>query len=232
MLKTELPRVQHLAGKTPGELRRIDLVTQNGMAEMMQMDADLMRATAVQSTFDKARLFARLKHAILSSGGPSTRRSNRHPLSMHRVTPDFFVDDAAVLPGLPRGQSEIDLFDCSRRELRRERPVRFIVFRDNNAAARFFIETMHDAWPLLATDAGEIWAMMQQRVHERMLALASAWMDDKACRFVDDNQVFILEQNIERDRLRPIVNLHRRRLDKIDTIAGANEIARSRGRAI
>ena len=51
MTETEFPCVQHLPRKLVCESWSVDLVTQNGMADVVQMDANLMRAPAVQRTF-------------------------------------------------------------------------------------------------------------------------------------------------------------------------------------
>ena len=64
VLKTELPRVQHLTGKIFSEPRRVDFVTQYWIAKMMQMYPNLMCAAAVEFAFNKARLFARSENAI------------------------------------------------------------------------------------------------------------------------------------------------------------------------
>jgi len=47
MTETQFPCVQHLARKNFGELWGINFVAQNGMPKVMQMNADLMSASAV-----------------------------------------------------------------------------------------------------------------------------------------------------------------------------------------
>lgn len=68
MTKTELRRVQHLAGKIFGESRPVDFVTQHWITKMMQMHPNLVCATTVQSAFNQTRLLARTKNAIFSFG--------------------------------------------------------------------------------------------------------------------------------------------------------------------
>jgi len=110
--------------------------------------------------------------------------------------------------------------------------MRSVVFRDNNAAARLLIETMHDTGPLFSTNTGKIRAMMQERVNEGVFALARARMNNEAGGFINDDQVAVLEQNVEWDRLGLTVDPGRRRLRQIDLISEADEIARPRGRAV
>ena len=72
MLKTQLPCVQHLAGKIFGELGRVDFVTQDRIAKMMQVHPNLMCTAAVQSAFNQTGLLARTKNSILSFGRATT----------------------------------------------------------------------------------------------------------------------------------------------------------------
>ena len=72
MAEAELPRVQHLPRKIFRELRAVNLVAENGMTEMMQVHANLMRAAAVQSALDQTGLFAGSNDAILRFGRTST----------------------------------------------------------------------------------------------------------------------------------------------------------------
>ena len=44
-------------------------------------------------------------------------------------------------------------------------------------------------------------AMMQQRVHQRVLLIARRWMHDETRRLVQDEQRLVLEYDIERDVL-------------------------------
>ena len=52
--------------------------------------------------------------------------------------------------------------------------MRLVVFRDNDAAARFLVETMHDTGPLFSANAGKIRAMMQERVYQGVFTLIPA----------------------------------------------------------
>ena len=64
--KTQLPSVQHLAGKILGDPRRVDFVAQYRITNVMQMYPNLMRAATVQFAFNQTRLFAGTKNAIFS----------------------------------------------------------------------------------------------------------------------------------------------------------------------
>ena len=97
----------------------------------------------------------------------------------------------------------INFFDFARRELFRERDVRLVIFGDNEAAAGFLVEPVDDARSRHAADAAQrTIAVMQQRVDERVFLVTGGGMHDESGGFVDDEQRFVLEQNIERDFFR------------------------------
>ena len=81
--------------------------------------------------------------------------------------------------------------------------VRAVVLRDDQHARGVLVEPVHDAGPQLAADAGEIPAVVKQRVHERSTRVAGRRMHDQTRGLVDDDQVRVLVQDDERDRLRP-----------------------------
>jgi len=109
-------------------------------------------------------------------------------------------------------QSEINLRHFTPGKLPGERVVRRVVFRDDKTAARVLIKAMHDAGALFAADYREIATMMKERVHQRMLLIARARVHHQPRRLVEDQQVFILEKDGERNFLRLSCNLDRRRL--------------------
>ena len=97
----------------------------------------------------------------------------------------------------------INLFDFARRELFRQREVRLVIFCDDEAAAGFLVEPVDDARSRYAADAAQrAFAMVQQRVDERVFLVPGGGMHDDAGGFVDDEQRFVLEQNIERNFFR------------------------------
>ena len=81
--------------------------------------------------------------------------------------------------------------------------MRLVIFGDDEAAAGFLVEPVDDAGPRHAADAAQrAFAMMQQRVDERVFLVTGGGMHDEPGGFVDDEQRFVLEQNIERDFFR------------------------------
>ena len=56
---------------------------------------------------------------------------------------------------------------------------------------------MHDAGAHLAADAGQVWAVVQQAIHQGAVFVARRRMHGETGRFVDHDQMLVLEQHIE-----------------------------------
>ncbi len=61
-----------------------------------------------------------------------------------------------------------------------------------------------------------------------MRLIARAGMNDEAGRLIDDEQIIIFEQQMQRDFLRLRLNLFQRRFDQPNDIAGVNFLSRAR----
>jgi hypothetical protein len=60
---------------------------------------------------------------------------------------------------------------------------------------------MNDAGPFFSADSGQGRAMAEQRINQGVLLMASARMNNKPSRLIDNNEIIILEQNLERNGL-------------------------------
>ena len=232
MLKAQFPGMEHLPREIFREFRAVNFIAENRMTEMMKVHTDLMRPSAVQFAFDQTDLIGRTHDAILRLRGATALGPDRHSLSMHRVTSDFFFNGPCAFPQLSGDEREINLFYAAPCKLRRQSAVRFIGFCDDQTTARLFIQSMDNSRPFFSADSGKLRKVMQQRIDQCVLAMASARMNDQPRWLVDYDQVFIFIKNIEGNRFRLIVDLFQRRLVHFNAITGAHKIARPGSGAI
>ena len=93
----------------------------------------------------------------------------------------------------------IDAFQIVLGEELGEALMRGVVLGDDDKSGRILIDAMHDARPRDAANAGEaVAAMREQRIDERAVHRAGRGMHGHAAGFVDDDEVFVLEHDIER----------------------------------
>ena len=84
-----------------------------------------------------------------------------------------------------------------------EELVRVVVFCRDDEPARVAVDAMHDAGAQRAADAGEtVAAVVEQGVDQGAVRMARRGMDDEPARLVDDDDVVVLVDNVQRDVLR------------------------------
>jgi len=86
-------------------------------------------------------------------------------------------------------------------ERRGERRVRAIGLGRDHHAAGVLVQPVHDAGPEHAADPRQIAAVVQQRVDQRAAGVTGGGMHDHPGGLVDRDQIGVLEQDRERDRL-------------------------------
>lgn len=74
--------------------------------------------------------------------------------------------------------------------------------------------------------------MAEQRINQGVLLVASARMNDKPSRLIDNNEIVVLEQNLQWNGLWLIRDLFEWRLGYFYLIAASNRLARPCDRAI
>ena len=100
-----------------------------------------------------------------------------------------------------------------------------VVLGHDQAAARFLVQTMHDPGPFFSADPGKVLAMGQEGVDQGMLLMSGAGMHDQTGRFVQDQQIVVLEQDFEGDRFRLRFDLLELGLGQFHGVAGTDRIA-------
>jgi hypothetical protein len=117
MVESKFPGVEHLPRVIAGAFPSVDFVAKDGMAEMMEVDADLVSAAAVENALDQADLAVGTENAVFGFSGTALTARDRHSLPVNRVTCNRLINHAAARPRCPRDEREIDFPDRTSREL-------------------------------------------------------------------------------------------------------------------
>ena len=149
-----------------------------------------------------------------------------HAVARARVAIDRAIDAAMRAVGCPPDKREIAALERRAAtavigELCSKRRMRAIVLRHHHEAGRILVEPVNDARPALAADAGEaVAAMGDQGIDQRTGPVAGGRMNDETRGLFDDDDVVVLVNHGERDRLRAWPCRTRRRHVNLDGSSG------------
>jgi eukaryotic-like serine/threonine-protein kinase len=218
--------MQHQAAGLLGALTglAVNRIADERSALVMKVDADLMGAAGVEVTQDQGGERGGVSSenfVVRDRRFAAGRIDDGHFLAVHRVAAD--VGENGVLFRLRHalGDGQVEFFHrAALGELGDERLVGEVGFRNNEAAGGVLVEAVDDAGPLDAADAGELAvAVMEQGVDQRAIGISRCRVDDHAGGLVEDDEIFILKQNIQRDVLRRVVERNRFREHDADAVA-------------
>lgn len=182
----------------------VERIADDGAAHMAQVDTNLMRAT---------RFWQHTK--LDESGGPKLHfiegdrftarrvsRADRHLLALIRMRPDGLVDGVAIPVQAAAHDRVVFLFHRTLFKLAREMEVSRVVFGDNHHAACVSIQSMDDPRSRRTSHLAQVLAKMKcQRGRQCALPMSLGRMHHHRMGLVDDNQVGVIVENVERDVL-------------------------------
>src|SRR6267378_3461648 len=124
----------------------ISRVADQGIAEELKMDANLVGSPRVERGLGQSRSAQALEQAITGSGFASQVIIHRHSPAVRAVAGDRGANLTAFPLNFTADNRMINFVDLARRKLGGKRQVRFVVFGNDHAAAGFFIEAVNDSW--------------------------------------------------------------------------------------
>lgn len=179
----------------------VGVVAYKWMADVLEVDADLVGAAGVEGGFDQCALVKALDEFPTGPGFAAAKAFARgHAFAVGGVARDRNLDFAGLGARFAADDGAVGFFGAALFELGGEVQVGFVGFGDDDAAAGVHVEAMDDARPRDAGDAAELaLAMMEEGVHKRPPVVAGRGVDNEARGFVDDNDVLVFEEDVERD---------------------------------
>ena len=203
----------------------VDRIADERPAVIGRVHADLMRAPGLEPEPHDGRIVQRLDELPVRHRGLARRDLRRELLAVHRMAAVHRAQRAARGGRRRRRDREILPRDAAglaaalRGKRGRERGVCAVGLGRDHHAARVLVEPVHDARSQHAADAREVLAVKQQRVDERAGRMAGRGMDDQPGGFIDHDQLAILVEHRERDRLGDQLERLRGRNGDLDRIA-------------
>jgi len=207
MIECELPGVEKESRGGEFVFFPVDRIAENGRTKVVHVDADLMGAAGVEVAEDEGGFRGGIggeRLVIGDRGFAAGWVNDGHFLAVHGVAADVGEDGALVRFRYAVGYGEIEFFHGgSLGKLGGEGLVGGVRFRDDKAAGGVLVEAVDDAGALDPADAGELaFAMVQQGVDESAVGVAGRGVDDDAVFLMEDEDVFVFVEDIQRNVLR------------------------------
>lgn len=182
--------------------RAIESVSNNGMAEGGEMNANLMRASRVEIRFQKSVTGQAHADAPVGARGTAFAAASGHADAAMQIAGNRQLDAACVVfqPAVEKG--DVGLADLAITKLIGESAMNFVISRDQERAGGLAVETVHNSRTQFPTDGRKFATrteFMQQSVHHRAGFHSRAGMNDHARGLVDDEEVFVRVEDFERD---------------------------------
>lgn len=197
----EFPRVEKLA-RVVGAAA-VDAVACDGMTQMFQVDADLVRPARARTAFQQAE-FSVGGHDFpcrLGRTGPGPVR-DRHALAVNRVARDGAIDHAGRGAGFAPNNSQVGFSRAAIGKLRGQSSVCGVVFCHEDAPARVFVQPVHHARTHGMTAGGKLSRVVKQGVDQRARPVSGCGMDDEAGRLVEADEIVVFVEDFDGNILR------------------------------
>lgn len=202
MLEFKLPCMEHEPRRGLLGFFSVDGIAVDRSADVMEVDADLMGASGVKVALNEGGLGLCVggQDLVVGDRGLSAGRvDNGHLLAVDRMATDMGEDRVTAFRGDPVGYGEVDLLHrLSLGKLGDEALVSRVGFRDDQTAGSVFVEAVDDAGSLDPAYTGELaFAVVKERVDESSLVVPRGRVNHHAVFFVEDEEVFVLEEDFQ-----------------------------------
>jgi hypothetical protein len=179
-----------------------------------EMDADLMGPSCFDANREECRAGESFNHRGFAEGLLRPATAARYLLAVVTIAADGFFEQE---PGrcLPVYESQVVLLHGAAGELTGERVMGLIVLGDHEKPRSASVEAVDDPRARDATDAAQVRAVMEQGMDQRSPGVTWCGVYDHVSRFDDDEQILVLVDDIDRNRLRlGLGRFGRRHLDE------------------
>jgi hypothetical protein len=188
----------------------VEGVADDGMAEGLGVDADLVGAAGLDVDLDEGEgaegSGETLDDMEVGDGGAAVSAASGHAGAADEVAGDGEADGGVVFFDMAVEEGDVSFGDLTAGEHVAEFAVSAVVFGDEDEAAGELVEAMDDAGAEVAADVREFGEVEEESVDEGapvagVFGRAGASVDHHAGRFVDDGEVLVFMEDSEGDVL-------------------------------
>lgn len=227
----QLVGVEHLAGKGDAEVAEgfaasVLLVSSNGVADVGEMHADLMRSAGQGLDAQVRGVIEALQDAIAGECFSSLGGGGDHLFSVLAAAGDMRLDESAFFGRRSDDNSAVFLVNRAGLELLCEPVVCHIVLSHDDAAGGVLIQPVNNAGAKRMPASGKLSAVGEQRVDKGVRRITCCWVHDETRGFVDHDEVIVFVKDVEGDVLGFESGFLRRRKNRFDSITGLDRMVR------
>jgi hypothetical protein len=188
-------------------------IAHDRVADRQEVDPDLVRAARLEPRFQKIGSTPPFQTVEVCDGGLAVRQY-RDPFAIRGRAPDRGIHGYFVLCEMTPDHGRIGPSNRAPFEHRGETAVHVIIPRHEQEARGILVEPVHETGPGGAGLSRQSAEVVDQGVGERATGVSYSGMHDHSRRLVDNEQVFVLEDDSERYRFaQKIARLGRRDFD-------------------
>ena len=211
VVKGEFPSVQYLplgleanfGSQSLSFAVAVESVTEQGKANVLKMDADLVGAAGAKVGFNERSVGEMLDHSELSMRRASALFGCDHAFAVRWMPGNFRLDCAFQRRHSAAGNGLVDFLDGAVGELMAQVFVRRVGFCRDYAAAGALIQPVDNAPPSRSSDIAQLApAVMKQSVDESAREPAGCRMNAEAGRFVENEKMLVFKENFQRHGFR------------------------------
>ena len=187
-----------------------------------------MRAAGVELTAQK-RMGSLPFDDLVPRPREAAARDHRHAFALVRVPADGSFQLSGVVRDTAPDDGEVGPAQRAVLELRGKSSVAHIVPGDHDQPRRALVEAVHHARPRRAADRGPGASAAEQGMDEGSGVVPRRRVDDHAGGLVDDRDVVVLVNDVQRDLLRAGLEDIRLRDLEVDDVSGSHAVRRVGG---
>jgi hypothetical protein len=171
----------------------IDIITDDGVPEGTEMDADLVRASRFDFHFEKRETSEVLHHPVFRVCRSALRFARSHFRAGRRMTAHRQLDSPGVTLEFPVNEGHIGFLNFPILKLFAQPRVRNIILGDDEQARSLLVEAMHDTGPRCSPRIRKFLKVKKESMHDRPRTRSGPRMDHQSGRLFDDGQILVLE---------------------------------------